>query len=175
MDLDDFILFDPLVDNGNVIPRVPGNYLVTIRDVNSLPKLGYKIVTPQFRGQRLIYTGITKKDLHHRIWNSHFNGHAGRSTLRLTLGCLMGYKLIPRDKSNPNNGKVRFNDEDERKLRDWMKENLLFYFLPNKNPKEFENELIDQFNPPLNLQENDNPLNQEFRSELLSIRRRKSE
>ena len=175
MDLDDFILFNPLSDDGNIIPRVPGNYLVTIRDISALPKLGYKIVTQQFRGQELIYTGITQKDLHHRIWNSHFKGHAGRSTLRLTLGCLMGYNLIPRDKHDPYNGKVRFNDEDERELRGWMIENLLFYFQPNDSPKYLENELIERFNPPLNLMENDNPVNQEFRSVLSSLRRRKPE
>lgn len=173
MDCDGFILFNPLVDNGNTIPKVPGNYLVTIRDINALPSLGYKIVTPKYRGQDLIYTGITQKDLHHRIWNSHLNGHAGRSTLRLTLGCLMGYNLIPRDKYDPDNGKVRFNDDDERELKGWMAENLLFYFQPNNRPKEFENELIERFNPPLNLMENDNPVNLEFRSVLSSLRRRK--
>ncbi len=175
MDLNGFILFDPLVADGNVIPRVPGNYLVTIRDIKALPKLGYKIVTSQFRGQELIYTGITQKNLHHRIWNSHLKGHAGRSTLRLTLGCLMGYNLIPRDKHNPHNGKVRFNDEDERELRGWMMENLLFYFQPNDSPKDLENELIGQLNPPLNFLENENPVNQEFRSVLSSLRRRKPE
>ena len=85
----------------------------------------------------------------------------------------MGYNLIPRDKYNPDNGKVRFNDDDERELRGWMAENLLFYFQPNNRPKEFENELIERFNPPLNLMENDNPVNLEFRSVLSSLRRRK--
>lgn len=86
MNLNDFIEFNPLVDSGSKIPEAPGNYIVTIRDINSLPSLGLKIVTKQFRGQEMIYTGITKKDLHHRIWKSHIGSHAGRSTLRLTLG-----------------------------------------------------------------------------------------
>ena len=117
MNLNDFIEFNPLTDNGSKIPVTPGNYIVTIRDIKALPTLGHKIVTKQFRGQEMIYTGITKKDLHHRIWKSHIGSNAGRSTLRLTLGCLFGYTLEPRDKSNPNNGHVRVNADDERELR----------------------------------------------------------
>ena len=166
MNLKDFIAFDPMSDCGNIIPKTPGNYLVTIRDISALPTSGHKVITQQFRGHELIYTGITKRDLNHRIWKSHISSHAGRSTLRLTLGCLLGYTLIPRDKNSPNNGKVRFNADDERELRDWMKKNLLFYFLPNDNPKEFESELIKQFNPPLNLSENESPINREFREDL---------
>ena len=127
MDLNDFITFNPLTDNGYVLPKAPGNYLVTIRDIKALPTLGCRIVTRHFRGQELIYTGITKTDLYHRIWKSHIGSHAGRSTLRLTLGCLLGYKSIPRDKHNPDNGKVRFSADDERELRTWMKENLVFH------------------------------------------------
>ena len=170
MDFGGFIAFNPLSDNGNDIPKSPGNYLVTIRDIKALPSLGHRVITQQFHGQELIYTGIAKKDLHHRIWKSHFGGHAGRSTLRLTLGCLLGYTLIPRDKSNPNNGKVRFNADDERELRSWMKENLVFYVLPNDDPKQLESDLIQQFNPPLNLSGNENPVNQEFRSQLTFLR-----
>lgn len=170
MPLNDFIEFNPQTDPGSKIPEAPGNYIVTIRDIKALPTLGYKIFTQQFRGREVIYTGIAKKDLHHRIWKSHIGSHAGRSTLRLTLGCLFGYTLIPRDKSNPNNGHVRFNADDERQLRTWMKENLVFYILPNDDPKQLESDLIQQFNPPLNLSENENPVNQEFRARLTFLR-----
>ena len=173
MDLNDFITFNPLTDNGNVLPKAPGNYLVTIRDIKALPTLGCRIVTRHFRGQELIYTGITKTDLYHRIWKSHIGSHAGRSTLRLTLGCLLGYKPIPRDKHKPDNGKVRFSADDERELRTWMKENLVFHFMPNKAPKDLETALIEQFNPPLNLSENENPVNREFRASLSYLRSQK--
>lgn len=164
MNTADFITFNPLTDTGKSIPAVPGNYLVTIRNINAMPVLGYKIVTQQFRGQDLIYTGITERNLYRRIWKNHIGSHAGSSTLRLTLGCLFGYTLIPRDKKAPNNGYARFNTEDERELRTWMKENLVFHFLPNNKPKSLESELIRRFNPPLNLMGNDNPVNREFRA-----------
>lgn len=170
MNLDNFILFNPQADSGSRIPDAPGNYIVTIRNINELPTLDYKIVTQQFRGHDIIYTGITKKSLYNRIWKSHISSHAGKSTLRLTLGCLFGYTLIPRDKSNPNNGHVRFNADDERELRAWIKENLVFYILPNDSPKDMETELITQFNPPLNISENENPINQDFRSRLTFLR-----
>ncbi len=170
MNLNDFIPFNPLTDSGRNIPERPGNYIVTIRDIDALPTLGHKIVTRHFNGQEIIYTGISKKNLYKRIWKSHIGGHAGRSTLRLTIGCLFGYTLIPRDKHDPNNGKVRFCPDDERELRTWMKENLVFYILPNDSPKELETELIEMFNPPLNLDECANPVNQEFRSNLTYLR-----
>ena len=77
---------------------------------------------------------------------------------------------IPRDKKNPNNGHVRFILDKERSLRAWMTENLIFHYLPNDKPKQVESDLIRQFNPPLNLSGNENPVNQEFQSKLSSIR-----
>lgn len=173
MSIAEFIPFNPLDDAGKSIPAVPGNYLVTIRDIKALPTLGYKLVTQQFRGQELIYTGITEGSLYRRIWKNHIESHAGSSTLRLTLGCLFGYTLIHRDKKNPNNGHVRFSTEDERALRRWMKENLVFHYLPNDRPKVLETELIARFNPPLNLSENANPVNRDFRAAVSVLRGQK--
>lgn len=173
MNLEDFILFNPLADKGSTIPKLPGNYIVTIRDIKALPTLGHKIVTQAFRGQEIIYTGITKTSLYNRVWQSHISGHAGRSTLRRTLGYLLGYTPIPRDKSNPNNGKIRFNADDEKSLKEWIKENLVFHYLPNDSPRMLETELIRTLNPPLNLDENNNPVNQEFRADLSVLRNEK--
>lgn len=173
MNLNDFILFDPLTNVKADLPKENGNYIVTIRDIKALPTHGCKIVTPLFHGQDVIYTGITSKGLCHRIGNQHFGDNAGRSTLRLSLGCLLGYTLIPRDKSNPENGMVRFNPSDELLLLEWMKKNLLFYYLPNESPDEIEAELIRELNPPLNLMGNYNPINLEFRSVLKTLRRQR--
>ena len=173
MNLEDFILFNPQVDKGSNIPKLPGNYIATIRDIGILPTLGHKIVTQSFRGQEIIYTGISKTSLYNRVWQSHISGQAGRSTLRRTLGYLLGYTPIPRDKSNPNNGRIRFNADDEKALKEWIKENLVFYYLPNDTPGVLETELIRSLNPPLNLDENDNPVNLEFRADLSILRNQK--
>ena len=173
MDLEEFITFNPQTQNGKDLPEVPGNYLVAIRDINALPTLGFTIESPRYRGQHLIYTGVAKTNIRGRVWKNHFCGNAGHSTLRLTLGCLLGFTPIPRDKKNPNNGHVRFILEEERLLRAWMTENLIFYYLPNATPKNLENILIGNLNPPLNLDENYNPVNWEFRNTLKTLRNRK--
>ena len=173
MELNNFTLFDPRVNSGNDLPRSSGNYIVTIRDIKELPTLGYTVVAPTFRGHNLIYIGITGDTLRTRIWNQHLGDNAGSSTLRLTLGCLFGYEIIPRDVNNPNNGKVRFSPENEKELQEWMKENLLFYYFPNKAPNSFEEELIEAFNPPLNLMKNYNPVNQEYRRKISLLRRQR--
>ena len=165
-----FSPFDPSIGKGKDLPGVPGNYLVTIRDISALPTLGYTVETKLFNGQNLIYTGIAGTSIRERIWRNHLGGNAGHSTLRLTLGCLFGYTFIPRDKKDPDNGHVRFNEDDERELTAWMKKNLIFHYLPCDTPKVVEGELIGQFNPPLNLSGNINPVNQEFRSALTLLR-----
>ncbi len=67
MNLEDFILFNPLAEKGSTIPKLPGNYIVTIRDISALPMLGFKIVTQAFRGREIIYTGISKTSLYNRV------------------------------------------------------------------------------------------------------------
>ena len=173
MNLDKFILFDPLTDRSTDLPKDNGDYIVTIRDIKNRPTCGYDIVTPLFRGHRIIYTGITSSGLRNRIGNQHLGTNAGRSTLRQSLGCLIGFPQIPRDPRKLENRMARFNERDEAALLDWIKENLLFYYLPNPKPETLEEELIEAFNPPLNLQKNHNPVNAEFRETLSALRRNK--
>ena len=173
MELTGFIEFDPKKDKGKDLPEVPGNYLVTIRDINSLPTLGYSLEVPLYKGKHLIYTGVAGTNLRGRIWRNHIGGNAGHSTLRLTIGCLLGYTPIPRDKKNPNNGHVRFVIDEERELRAWMKENLVFHYLHNESPDKMETKLIEDYNPPLNIDKNKNPINQEYRDTISSLRTEK--
>ena len=171
--VDGFSTFDPLTGKGNDLPEVPGNYLVTIRDISVLPTLGFAVETQLYKGQQLIYTGIAGTSIRGRILRNHLGGNAGRSTLRKSLGCMFGYTLIRMDKKDPDNGHVRFNADDEGELSAWMKENLIFHYLPCDTPKVLEHELIGRYNPPLNLSGNWNPVNREFRSALTSLRSQK--
>ena len=173
MRLDNFVRFDPAADKGTDIPEVPGNYLVLIRDYEKFPNLDYDTSFQVFQGMDVIYTGVAGSSLRSRIWKNHLSGNAGHSTLRLSLGCLMGYTLIPRDKKDPDNGHVRFDDNDERELTAWMKENLIFYYMPFDMPEVLENELIERLNPPLNLLKNFNEENMEFRLALSDLRKKK--
>lgn len=140
---------------------------------STLPTVSIKPILTNFEGLEIIYTGIASGSLRTRDFRQHFNGNnAGRSTLRKSLGVLFGYKQIPRD-SNPATGKSKFNIEDEQKLSEWMCNNLVMYFLPTADYKDIEIELINQFNPPLNLKDNRNIINFDYRRLLSSLRSKK--
>jgi hypothetical protein len=85
---------------------------------------------------------------------------------------LFGYKQVPRD-NDPTNGKTKFGDEDEVTLSDWMKKNLIMFFLPIKDYESLELKLINNFNPPLNLKDNHNVVNTNFRKLLSTLREQK--
>ena len=123
--------------------------------------------------RNLLYTGVTKDSLYRRVFKIHLTGNnAGRSTLRKSLGCLWGYTFVARDKK-PNSTKTKFADMDETSITVWMRKNLLVLFVPNSNFEADEQELIDTFNPPLNLDKNHNTVNLNYRQQLKVLRTRK--
>ncbi len=174
-----FKLFNPMKDNSSNLPNIPGNYLIVLRESSQLPPIE---ITPElhaidYKGNlyQVIYTGISTKSIRERDYKQHFtDNNAGKSTLRKSLGSLMGFSKIPRDKNNPHNKKTKFNEEDEKKLSKWMKENLLiFYNIENKEKKQIENlekKLINDYNPPLNILGNNNLINHEYRALLKNLR-----
>ena len=84
----------------------------------------------------------------------------------------MGCNLIPRD-SDPSTGKTKFNTHDEERLTDWMLKNLIMYYLPTSDYIEIERHLIAHLNPPLNIKDNDNLINNNFRVYVKIIRSKK--
>ncbi len=166
--------FDPNTNSSDKLPDTQGNYLFCLRIdskfhfpiANIVPKLS------SFEGLEVIYTGIASKSFRNRDYKSHFGDNAGRSTLRKSLGVLFGYNQIPRDK-NPSSGKTKFHNVDELNLTSWMKSNLLMFYFVNLDWKNDETQLISYFNPPLNLKENQNTENLEFRKRLKQLRVKK--
>lgn len=162
--------FDPRFDSEMKITGQPGNYIVCLRDGSVLPSIEIAPKMRKFTGLSVIYTGIASKNLRNRDFRQHFTGNnAGRSTLRKSIGSLMGLKKIPRDKE-PTTGKTKFKGSDERKLTQWMRSNLVLFFHGNNNFKSIEEGLIQHFNPPLNLQGNKNSINSDFRNLLSQLR-----
>lgn len=165
--------FDPSADSEIIIANSSGNYILCLKKNSTLPTVSIKPILTNFEELEVIYTGIASGSLRTRDFRQHFKGNnAGRSTLRKSLGVLFGYKQIPRD-SDPTTGKTKFNIEDEQKLSEWMCNNLIMYFLPTSDFKYIEIELINQFNPPLNLKDNSNIINLDFRRLLSSLRSKK--
>ncbi len=166
--------FDPKLDEESKIYDSPGNYILCLRKNAKLPTVSISSTLTKFEGLNVIYTGIAGGSLRTRDFRQHFKGNnAGRSTLRKSLGVLFGYKLIPRDK-DPNTGKTKFNLKDEQELTEWMLENLFMFFLPTTDFNSIELKLINQFNPPLNLKDNHNNINADFRRLVSSLRAKKS-
>ena len=169
--LENFIPFDPVSGYEINLPNSPGNYLICLNKGSKLPDIGAPFTTVKFKGLEVIYTGIAGGSLRKRDYNQHFLGdNAGRSTLRKSIGSMFGYSKVPRDK-DPYNGKTKFNPKDESKLSAWMVSNLTLFFIVNHKPDSYENELIDKFNPPLNLAKNKNLINKAFRKQLSELRK----
>lgn len=169
----EFRIFDPLKDDVNTVPTLSGNYIFALRKNSKLPDIGIPVTYTKFRDYEVIYVGLASTSLRDRDVEKHFNGNAGSSTLRKSLGCLFGYNLIPRDSHYNNNGKTKFNVTDESELSDWIKTNLLLFYYPNKEFDRIESLLIQALNPPLNLDKNHNVINSEFRKHLTKLRSNK--
>lgn len=150
-----FALFDPASGQRAALPAVEGNYVVVLKSGCNIPNvLGnfeYTEVTLNGVDYRVLYTGVAS-DLKKRIWTNHLHGNGGNSTLRKSLGSLFGYQKVPRDKNYQKNKKTKFSPEDENCLTEWMESNLLFAYLANSKRYELEAYLIDNLQPPLNIE-----------------------
>ena len=149
MTLNDFAPFVPNEERPGSISRKPGVYIVLIRDLTSFPNCGYDISCKKFKGLNVVYVGMSKSNLYKRIWNRHLGKVSGNSTLRQSLGALFGFKQFPRDKDNLENDFIRYSEENEAWLTDWMKDNLIFYYYPCDDCDLVESALIKLFNPLL--------------------------
>jgi len=166
--------FDPRESDPSIIPSTPGIYLMCLRKCSKLPNVLFPPVVKEFEGLPVIYTGISE-NLHNRDYKTHFTGNnAGKSTFRKSLGALMKLHFVPRSENNPNDGKTKFDDADEERLSQWMKENLILYFYSTNLTVHYEEQLINYFDPPLNLSKvSKKSFNTSFRSDLSKLRNQK--
>lgn len=168
-----FSKLNPLVDDMCSLPRHAGNYIICLKPDSSLPKTSPFPRYSTFQGLNVIYTGIST-NLYGRDFMQHFEGNdASWSTLRKSLGVLFKYQLVPRiSKKNPTKftNKWRFSDTDEASLSSWMKKNLLLFYLPTDSYVVLELQIINYFDPPLNLSKA-NGNNDEFRLFLSQLRK----
>ena len=162
------------------IPGEPGVYGWYFKKLSSqVPSEG----CCPFEGFALLYVGISPSEpaksgkqslqnLKTRI-RTHFGGNAFGSTLRLTLGCLLKEELGIRLQCVGNSGRLTFG-EGENKLSHWMAENALVNWVVQKNPWEYEKEIIRTFNLPLNLKGNETHSFHPILSDIRAACRRKA-
>ncbi|MEU1201608.1 GIY-YIG nuclease family protein [Streptomyces sp. NPDC005813] len=121
---------------------------------------------------RLLYVGIAPRYMANRTSTQnlrkrvryHYRGNAAGSTLRLTLGCLLGIELRRVGRSGT---RMTFGKAGEAALSQWMAENARVCWIEHDEPWTLESELISQLDLPLNLDQNrHNP----FHSRLKELR-----
>ncbi|MGW5126854.1 GIY-YIG nuclease family protein [Streptomyces sp. NPDC004069] len=107
---------------------------------------------------RLLYVGIAPRHMANRTSTQnlrkraryHFRGNAYGSTLRLTIGCLLGLEL-----RRVGSGKrMTFGMAGETTLSQRMAENARVCWVEHGEPWVLESELISQLDLPLNLDQN---------------------
>lgn len=168
-----FKLFDPMTMDSNTLPNVAGNYVFLLRKGSQLPKVDIEPKIPEVtldgNTYQAIYTGIASENLRQRVYRTHFvSNNASRSTIRKSIGSLIGYDLIPRKEGDLKHKK--FKPANEEKLTEWMMSNMLLAFVENADSEPLEEKLIAELNPPLNLDKNTNMVNKEFRALLSKLR-----
>lgn len=139
-----------------LVPKKPGLYAWWFAEVPpGVPTAG----TVEHGGHRLLYVGISPKDgksksnLRKRVIRSHFGGNASGSTLRLTLGCLLGGRLGIRLQPTGSTGRLTFAG-GEAKLTQWMAQNALVSWVEHPEPWVVEAHAIASLCLPLNLGQN---------------------
>ena len=141
----------------SLIPRGNGVYAWYFRNIiNVVPVDGCAQLDDYF----LLYVGISPRDRDstgdlrkriHRHFSKNPSDNASRSTLRLSLGCLLSEKL---DITLQHvDSRIHFND-GEKLLSEWMSLNAKVSWHTFRRPWEIEQEVIEQLSPPLNLQHN---------------------
>ena len=156
-------------------PRSNGIYAWYFKD--GLFKLPNQKSISRHKNYSILYIGIapsrltSKSNIRKRIFN-HFRGTAYGSTLRLSLGVLLSNKskfILRRIK---NKKMIRFTDEGEDWIDNWLEKNSLVSWFANQHPWKIETNLINQLYLPLNIQGNlDNP----FKSILIDLRKKARE
>ncbi|MGW6054762.1 GIY-YIG nuclease family protein [Streptomyces sp. NPDC055189] len=113
---------------------------------------------PDLDAGRLLYVGIaprymetktSKQNLRKRV-RSHYRGNASVSTLRLTLGCLLGLEL----RRVGSGTRMTFGKAGEAHLSEWMADNAKVCWIEQDEPWTLESQFISQLDLPLNLQQN---------------------
>ncbi|MFF2436980.1 GIY-YIG nuclease family protein [Streptomyces sp. NPDC058107] len=143
------------------VPAVPGVY-------------GWRFTEPPYEGlptDELLYVGIAPRHMATRSSTQnlrtrvryHFRGNAEGSTLRLTLGCLLGLEL-----RRVGSGKrMTFGKQGEAELTEWLAEHAQVCWVEHVEPWHMESELIGELDLPLNLDQNQHNA---FHAQLKEIR-----
>ena len=162
---------DEILSRPSPVPKSPGVYAWYFDEV-PLPLSTKKF--HQWRGYNLLYVGISPckrtppstRTLRFRM-RDHFAGNAEGSTLRKTLGCLLGDTLNIKLRCVGGGKRQTFTNPGERELDKWMRQHARVTWAVMESPWLAEERLLMRVPLPLNLQGNAHP----FRCTLEGIRK----
>jgi len=151
---------------GGLDKKLPdkGIYAWYFKDVPA-PVREYVDDCPNREGAALLYIGISptsdnsKNTLSNRL-QFHLRGNAFGSTVRLSLGCLLGKELGIELRRAGSGSRLTFHKvggdakAGEKCLTNWIAENVLLCWAEHAKPWDIEPWLIAELKPPLNLDHN---------------------
>jgi hypothetical protein len=153
-------------DIDNIVPTVPGIYIVRINHYSALPK---EFRThQQERGHNILYIGITTTSLRSRFLNQEIRAK-GHGTFFRSVGAMLGY-TPPKGSLvlSANKRNFKFSSESEKEIIRWINNNLLVHWVECNEVLEFvESELVGKHKPLLNIAKNPSSV-----SELKLLRKR---
>ncbi|CAL9483810.1 GIY-YIG nuclease family protein [Streptomyces sp. enrichment culture] len=135
---------------------------------------------PELDAGRLLYVGIAPRQMPNRPSTqnlrrrvrTHYRGNAAGSTLRLSLGCLLGLEL----RRVGSGTKTTYGKAGEAALTQWMADNARVCWIETSRPWIAEAELISRLDLPLNLDRNrHNPFHSRLKDLRAQARRRARE
>lgn len=144
-------------------PSKKGIYCVKLTQNSMLKTFG--------AGGDVLYVGIAKESLNSRDIKTHFNSkRTGSSTLRRSIGAILKDDLnlaaLPRSekKTDQDIYCYKFNEDGEKELTNWMKNNLLIGYCVIENVdyqklRDIEEEVIKIMKPSLDLDRRTRHLN----------------
>jgi len=157
------------------VPNIPGLYCIRIKEPKKLP-IPFSTELEN-RNHNIVYIGVATQSLKKRMLNQELRAN-GHGTFFRSLGAILGYRppqgsLI--DKKNKRN--YKFNASDERKIIDWINENLIINWVRYDNDFDtIETNLILKYKPILNISKNPYSIQRlsELRKECVEIANRKA-
>ena len=157
------------------VPDNPGLYCIRIKEPKNLP-LPFSTELEN-RKHNIVYIGIATKSLNKRMLNQELRAN-GHGTFFRSLGAVLGYRPQQGSLSEKKNKRnYIFNSSDERKIIDWINENLKINWVNFNNDFEtVESSLILKHKPILNISKNPYSIHKlsEFRKECVEIANRKA-
>lgn len=141
------------------IPDKPGIYCIQVKRREDLPEIFAQEL--KVRRHNIIYFGIASQSLRKRFFKQELRAK-GHGTFFRSLGAILNFRPLKGSlvgKANKRN--YKFTAEDERKIIEWINQNLLINWIEiSENLNELETQLIVKYQPLLNISKNNAALSE---------------